>query len=59
MSKLTYWDATWSLDEKQCPCDIHFLDYLDEKKAAFEALATLLEKILDPKSNVTPMRRKA
>ncbi len=31
-TKLNYWNATWSLDEKQCPCDIHFLDYLDEKK---------------------------
>ena len=29
---LNYWNATWSLDEKQCPCDIHFLDYLEEKK---------------------------
>jgi len=29
---LNYWNATWSLDEKQCPCDIHFLDYLDERK---------------------------
>ena len=28
---LNYWNATWSLDEKQCPCDIHFLDYLDDK----------------------------
>jgi hypothetical protein len=31
-NQLNYWNATWSLDEKQCPCDIHFLDYLDEKK---------------------------
>ena len=31
MSDLNYWNATWSLDEKQCPCDIHFLDYLDER----------------------------
>ena len=31
MSKLNYWNETWSLDEVQCPCDIHFLDYLDEK----------------------------
>ncbi len=31
MTKLNFWNATWSLDEKQCPCDIHFLDYLDEK----------------------------
>jgi hypothetical protein len=31
MAKLNYWNATWSLDEKQCPCDIHLLDYLKEK----------------------------
>jgi hypothetical protein len=30
-TKLNFWNATWSLDEKQCPCDIHFLDYLKEK----------------------------
>ena len=29
---LNYWKATWSLDEKQCPCDIHFCDYLEEKE---------------------------
>jgi len=31
MSKLNYWNETWSLDEKQCPCDIHFCEYLQEK----------------------------
>jgi hypothetical protein len=31
MSKLNYWNQTWSLDEAQCPCDIHFVDYLEEK----------------------------
>lgn len=31
---LNYWNATWSLDEKQCPCDIHFCEYLEEKKLA-------------------------
>lgn len=31
MTRLNTWNATWSLDEKQCPCDIHFLDYLDAK----------------------------
>ena len=30
MTKLNFWNSTWALDEKQCPCDIHFLDYLDE-----------------------------
>lgn len=34
MAKLNFWNATWSLDEKQCPCDIHFLDYLKEKNVA-------------------------
>jgi hypothetical protein len=33
MTTLNLWKATWSLDEAQCPCDIHFLDYLEEKKA--------------------------
>lgn len=32
MSQLNYWDDKWDLDEKQCPCDIHLLDYLTEKK---------------------------
>jgi hypothetical protein len=31
MSKLNFWNATWALDEKQCPCDIHYLDYLEAK----------------------------
>jgi hypothetical protein len=33
MSKLNYWNATWSLDEAQCPCDVHFLEYLKQKQA--------------------------
>ena len=32
MTKLNFWNSTWHLDEKQCPCDIHFLEYLDAKK---------------------------
>jgi hypothetical protein len=32
MSKLNYWDNKWDLDEKQCPCDVHLLDYLTETK---------------------------
>jgi len=31
MSKLNYWNQTWSLDEAQCPCDVHFVEYLEEK----------------------------
>ena len=25
MNKLNYWNETWSLDEAQCPCDLHFV----------------------------------
>lgn len=32
MSTLNFWNTTWSLDEAQCPCDLHFLDYLAEKR---------------------------
>lgn len=27
---LNFWDATWGLDERLCPCDTHFADFLDE-----------------------------
>lgn len=33
MTKLNYWNQTWSLDEAQCPCDLHFVEYLQERKA--------------------------
>lgn len=33
MTKLNYWNQTWSLDEAQCPCDLHFVQYLEERKA--------------------------
>ena len=26
MTKLNYWNQTWSLDEAQCPCDLHFVN---------------------------------
>ena len=32
MTKLNYWNQTWSLDEVQCPCDLHFVQYLEDKK---------------------------
>jgi polar amino acid transport system substrate-binding protein len=32
-------------------------EYFDEKRRAFEALAGLIDRILDPQSNVTPLRR--
>lgn len=36
--QLNFWNATWSLDEKQCPCDIHFLDYLEAKELKGKAI---------------------
>ena len=32
MAQLNIWDVNWDLDEAQCPCDIHFLEYLDQEK---------------------------
>jgi hypothetical protein len=26
---LHYWDASWDLREKECPCDVHFIEWLD------------------------------
>jgi hypothetical protein len=28
---LNIWDVNWFLDEKQCPCDVHFLEYLESE----------------------------
>ena len=33
MTKLNYWKGAWCLDAAQCPCDLHFLEYLEEKQA--------------------------
>jgi integrase len=33
-------------------------EYLEEKRAAFEALATLIHQILNSQNNVVPMRSK-
>ena len=30
MAKLDLWKDPWPLDEKQCPCDVHFTRYLTE-----------------------------
>jgi hypothetical protein len=27
---LHYWDAYWDLREKECPCDVHFVEWLDQ-----------------------------
>jgi len=29
MLKMNFWDAKWDLDEAQCPCDIHFNQWLE------------------------------
>jgi hypothetical protein len=38
MSKLNYWNETWSFDEAQCPCDLHFVRYLQEKQVRNAAI---------------------
>ena len=38
MTKLNYWNETWSLDEVQCPCDLDFVAYLNEKAAKDAAI---------------------
>jgi hypothetical protein len=29
---MNIWDVNWFLDEKQCPCDVHFLEFLEQEK---------------------------
>ena len=29
---LHYWDAYWDLREKECPCDVHFVEWLDKNR---------------------------
>ncbi len=29
---LHYWDAYWDLREKECPCDVHFIEWLDRNR---------------------------
>ena len=38
MNKLNYWNETWSLDEAQCPCDLHFVEYLEERQVRGAAI---------------------
>jgi hypothetical protein len=38
MATLNFWNTTWSLDEAQCPCDVHFLEYLAQKGARNAAI---------------------
>ena len=28
-AKLLFWDDSWDLREKECPCDVHFIEWLD------------------------------
>ncbi len=30
--KLHFWDAVWDLQIEQCPCDVHFCNWLEEQK---------------------------
>jgi SAM-dependent methyltransferase len=34
MAKLDLWKDPWPLDERQCPCDVHFTRFLSEKALA-------------------------
>lgn len=29
---LHFWDASWHLDEKLCPCDIHLMEWIEEQR---------------------------
>jgi len=29
---LHYWDAVWDLHEDQCPCDVHFVEFLEAQR---------------------------
>ena len=31
-AKLLFWDDSWDLREKECPCDVHFIEWLDREK---------------------------
>src|ERR1043166_790361 len=32
MLKMNLWDAKWDLDEAQCPCDVHFNQWLEAER---------------------------
>jgi len=34
MLKMNFWDAKWDLDEAQCPCDIHFNQWIEANRIA-------------------------
>jgi hypothetical protein len=35
---LHYWDAYWDLREKECPCDVHFIEWLDKNRITDAAI---------------------
>jgi len=38
MLKMNLWDAKWDLDEAQCPCDIHFNQWIDANKVTGKSI---------------------
>jgi len=36
--ELNYWKATWPLDVSECPCDVHFVDYLKARSIKGRAI---------------------
>jgi hypothetical protein len=32
MAKMHFWDAVWDLRIAECPCDVHFLDWLEKNR---------------------------
>ena len=37
-AKLVFWDESWDLREKECPCDVHFIEWLDREKITGRAI---------------------
>ena len=37
-AKLHFWDDSWDLREKDCPCDVHFIEWLDETRITDAAI---------------------
>ena len=35
---LHFWDASWPLIVDKCPCDVHFLEWLEQQKIAGAAI---------------------
>jgi hypothetical protein len=36
--RLNYWNDTWPLSEQDCPCDLHFVEYLDKRHVHGKAI---------------------